>query len=59
MRQSDNPFLMKESLSSGPAPELFQFLPHGTYYFSASQGDPDLLIRESMFDVLACAVSSL
>ena len=58
MRQSDNPFLMKESLSGGPAPVLFQFLPHRTYYFSATQGDQDLLIWERI-DLLACAVGGL
>ena len=58
MRRWDNPFLVKESLSDGPAPELFQFLPQGSYSLFASQGDPDLLIWERSFNKLAYAVAS-
>jgi hypothetical protein len=56
MRQS---LFCEKSLPGGPAPELFQFLPQGAYSLSASQDDPDLLIRERSFDELACAVASL
>jgi hypothetical protein len=48
---------VKEYLSGGLAPKLFQFLPQGTYNFSASQSDPDLLIQDSRLDELACAVA--
>jgi hypothetical protein len=50
---------VKESLSGGPAPELFQFRPQGPHSFSASQSDPDLFIWERAAYVLARAEASL
>jgi hypothetical protein len=50
---------VEKLFSGGPAPELFQFGPQGTCHFFPSHGNPDLLIWDSTFDTLACAVGCL
>ncbi len=43
-------------LSGRPAPEFLQLGPQGTHHLFPPHEDPDLLIWESTFDTLACAM---
>ncbi len=52
----DDSLFMEKLLSSRPAPEFLQLGPHGTHHLFPPHGDPDLLIWESTFDTLACAM---
>jgi hypothetical protein len=56
MRQS---LFGEKKFSGGPAPEFLKFGPQGTRHLFSFHGNPDLLIWESTFDTLACAMGCL
>jgi hypothetical protein len=59
MSRRKNPFFDEFFFIGGPAPEFLQFGPQGTRHLFPSHGNPDLLICESTFYTLACAVGCL
>jgi hypothetical protein len=53
------PLFTEKPFSGGPAPDFLQFGPQGACHLFLSHRNPDLLIWESTFDKLACAVGCL